>query len=161
MTPKSLLRHKDCVSTADLLTGGAFEEIIEDPPADARATRRVVLCSGKVYYDLLAGRRAHDRGDVALVRVEQLYPYPGERLEQLIRRYERADFVWAQEEPRNMGAWSFMLERLAPALDGVGRALRYVGRPRGGSPAAGSSRVHVAAQERLVRDALGDSPDPC
>jgi len=60
-----------------------------------------------------------------------------------------------------MGAWSFMLERLAPALDGVGRALRYVGRPRGGSPAAGSSRVHVAAQERLVRDALGDSPDPC
>ncbi|HEX6850144.1 MAG TPA: multifunctional oxoglutarate decarboxylase/oxoglutarate dehydrogenase thiamine pyrophosphate-binding subunit/dihydrolipoyllysine-residue succinyltransferase subunit, partial [Candidatus Polarisedimenticolaceae bacterium] len=153
-TPKSLLRHKDAVSAAGELAGGGFREVIDDPSADPLAVTRVVLCSGKVAYDLEAHRRERDAAAVALVRVEQLYPWPGSRLAEVLRRYPGlADVVWAQEEPRNMGAWSFVAERAAPQIP-VGVPLRFAGRPRNPSPATGSYRRHAAEQEALVREAM-------
>jgi len=162
MTPKSLLRHKDCVSTAEDLGTGRFHAVLDDPRfADGRPARRVAMCSGKVYYDLLAHAREQGIDDVALVRVEQFYPFPARRLHEIARRYTGAEFVWVQEEPRNMGAWSFMAERLAPILADSGAALSYVGRPRAAAPASGSMKRHQAAQDRLVGEALaGASPAP-
>jgi len=153
-TPKSLLRHKEAVSSAASLTRGAFEPVLDDPlspdPADVR---RLVLCSGKVYYELDAARREASPSDVAIVRLEQCYPFPSAALEGVLARYARAsDLCWTQEEPRNMGAFGFVQDRLAPILSG--RALRYAGRPRNPSPATGSHKRHVAEQRALVREAL-------
>jgi len=157
-TPKSLLRHPRCVSSLRDLTEGRFEPLLDDPAADPGRVRRIVLCTGKVYYDLLKARDEKRRdGDVALVRVEQLYPFPASSLETTIGRYSpRAELVWAQEEPRNMGAWRFVRERILDGdVDTGGRALRYAGRAASAAPAPGSLRVHLAEQEALVEEALG------
>ncbi len=161
MTPKSLLRHKLAVSTlAEFATGSAFRPVIgeTDPIAPGAEVKRVVLCSGKVYYDLLAERRERGVNDVALVRVEQLYPFPSKSLPPLLAEYPNADVIWCQEEPRNMGAWSFIDRRIEDVLAGLPvRAKRplYVGRDDAASPATGLARVHAAEQTRLVRQALG------
>jgi 2-oxoglutarate dehydrogenase E1 component len=153
-TPKSLLRHPRCVSTLEELADGRFEEVVDDRLDPARV-RRVVMTSGKLYYDLLKAREEAPLGEVALVRVEQLYPFPAAALSRVLARYPAAELVWAQEEPRNMGAWRFVRERL---LDGDvaagGRELRYAGRKESASPATGSHKVHLAEQEALVRSAL-------
>ena len=156
MSPKSLLRHPRAVSSLEDLIKGYFREVLFDQAALPREkVRRVVLCAGKVYYDLLARREAEKQKDVALIRVEQLYPFPGDQITDLMGQYPGArEVVWAQEEPKNMGAWSFvepLLRELLPAK----LAPRYVGRCAAASPAAGSHRVHGAEQEALVSEALG------
>jgi len=152
MTPKSLLRHKLAVSPVEELTGGRFQEVLDDTEiADPARVRRVVLCSGKVYYDLLERRRALEVEDVALVRVEQLYPFPVQPLERVLSRYRKArECAWVQEESLNMGAWSFMESRLRA----LGHPPRYIGRDASASPATGSRQVHLREQKELVEAAL-------
>ncbi len=160
MTPKSLLRHRRCVSALDEFgTDGAFRRVLPEAAALAPddRIRRAVLCSGKVYYDLLAEREERGVDDVALVRVEQIYPFPETSLGAELARYPRADVVWCQEEPRNMGAWSFVDRRIEGVLDGldVGAARpAYVGRPESASPATGWIEKHRREQKALVERAL-------
>jgi 2-oxoglutarate dehydrogenase E1 component len=162
MTPKSLLRHKLAVSSlAEFGPGSGFHYVI--PEVDATApeeeVRRVVLCTGKVYYDLLAERRDKGIQDVAIIRVEQLHPFPRTGLASALAPYRNAEVVWCQEEPENMGAWTYMDRRLEKVLEGLGIAARrptYVGREEAASPATGLAKVHAAQQEKLVRQALGD-----
>ena len=155
-TPKSLLRHPKAVSTPHDFTTGGFLELLSDGAAvDASRVSRVVFCSGKIYYDLAAGREQPKADHVALVRVEQLYPFAADQARDILARYpDTAEVVWAQEEPRNMGAWRFMEEQFAPLLDATRRGLRYVGRPESASPATGSGRRHQQEQSEIVADAL-------
>jgi 2-oxoglutarate dehydrogenase E1 component len=156
MTPKSLLRHKDCVSRVESLAEDRFHEILDDAKfgtKEASAVRRVLLCSGKVFYDLLDHREKHQAKDVAILRVEQFYPFPEEQLKRVLQHHRRAtDFVWVQEESQNMGGWSFMEPRLRQLLD---RPIEYVGRDASASPATGSLKVHKREQEELVAAAIG------
>jgi 2-oxoglutarate dehydrogenase E1 component len=155
MTPKSLLRDKAAVSPVADLVNGRFHEVLEGPGVDAPAARRVVFCSGKVYYDLLKERSARESKDVALVRLEQLAPFPEEQLGRLLTRYRKArEWVWAQEESQNNGAWFFVEPRMR-AL-GIDR-LHYVGRDASASPATGSHQIHVREQKELVEAAIGGS----
>ncbi len=160
MTPKSLLRHKLCVSTlADMGPGSTFRRVLPDPGgigADA-TVRRVVLCSGKVYYDLLAERTERGVDDVALIRVEQLYPFPVISLGAELARFPNAEVVWCQEEPRNMGAWTFVdrrLEELLGRIEQTAQRPRYVGRAEAAAPATGLNSKHVAEQKKLIDEAL-------
>jgi len=160
MTPKSLLRHKDCVSTlADFGPGSSFRRILTetDQLVDGAKVRRVVLCSGKVYFDLVAERRKRKIDDIAILRIEQLYPFPFTRLGGRLAQYPNADVVWCQEEPENMGAWHFVDRRIERALASIEtRAKRplYIGRAEAASPATGSARTHVKEQADLVDRAL-------
>jgi 2-oxoglutarate dehydrogenase E1 component len=159
MTPKSLLRHKLAVSTLDEFGPDAsFRHVIPeiDPIAEDEAVKRVVFCTGKVYYDLLAARREEKIDSVALVRVEQLYPFPRVSLPKIIARYPNAEIVWCQEEPQNMGAWTWIDRRLEEAAAAADRRVRprYVGRREAASPATGFYKVHNAEQAVLVEEAL-------
>ncbi len=160
-TPKSLLRHKLAVSSLDeMAEGSAFRMVIPeiDEIAPAEQVKRVVLCSGKVYYDLLSERREKTISDVALLRLEQIYPFPEKTLTRELTQYRNADVVWCQEEPENMGAWNFVDRRLEKVLVGIGgKATRptYVGRDAAASPATGSARAHQSQQSALVATALG------
>ena len=159
MTPKSLLRHKLAVSRLDDMSdGSAFQPVIPETDAFAppEQVKRVVLCSGKVYYDLLSERREKGANDVALVRLEQFYPFPERRLADALRPYKGAEIVWCQEEPENMGGWFFVDRLIERTLGTLGRAQRprYVGRLAAASPATGLARVHAAQQAALVREAL-------
>jgi 2-oxoglutarate dehydrogenase E1 component len=159
-TPKSLLRHPRCVSSLGELAEGRFQEVLDDAAAERARVRRVVLTSGKLYYDLLKAREDKHLDGVALVRLEQLYPFPTEPLARALERYPRsAELVWAQEEPQNMGAWRFIRERfLDEGVPGAGdRQPRYVGRPPSASPAAGSYKLHLQEQEAILEGALGVS----
>ncbi|MDQ3288725.1 MAG: 2-oxoglutarate dehydrogenase E1 component [Pseudomonadota bacterium] len=154
MTPKSLLRHKLAVSSLDELANGSFQHLIADASADPAKVNRVILCSGKVYYDLLEDAHKRDATDVAIVRVEQLYPFPREALAAELKRFSRArDVVWCQEEPQNQGAWYQIRHHLSASLRGK-QALNYAGRPRSPSPAAGHYSDHIVEQNKLVADAL-------
>ncbi|MGJ3243965.1 MAG: 2-oxoglutarate dehydrogenase E1 component [Opitutales bacterium] len=151
MAPKSLLRAKEATSVRSAFTEGAFQEILDDPESPRNA-RRLIFCSGKVYYDLAARRREQEETDVALIRLEQLYPLNKERLKEIVGQYGKIrEVVWCQEEPENMGAWSFINSHLE-ALTGM--RPRYAGRDAGASPATGSLAVHKMEQEALVRDAF-------
>jgi 2-oxoglutarate dehydrogenase complex dehydrogenase (E1) component-like enzyme len=160
-TPKSLLRAKAAVSAVEDFTEGGFAPVMGDPgvggePLDDAAVRRVLLCSGKVAYDLLAGRESEGTADVAVVRVEQLYPLPAEQIREALERYPNAqDVVWVQEEPANMGAWQFMAVNLPEELP-AGRRLRRISRRASASPAVGSAKVHDAEQRQLVAEAFAD-----
>jgi len=155
-TPKSLLRHPRAVSTLHDFTSGGFTEILGDSlVSDSSRVSRVVFCSGKIYYDLLAAREERKAEHVALIRVEQLYPFAGDQARDILARYPAtAEVVWAQEEPRNMGAWRFLRENIQPLLDDSRRELRYVGRPESASPATGSGKRHQQEQAEIVNDAL-------
>jgi 2-oxoglutarate dehydrogenase E1 component len=156
MTPKSLLRHPQATSRLEDLTAGHFQAVLDDPLAQAHRdkVRRLVLCSGKIYYDLLAAAAGADRSRLALVRLEQLYSFPDQELRDLLAAYPGLSEVrWVQEEPENMGAWSFLQPRLSRLLpDKV--PLRYVGRPERASPAEGYPAAHAAEQKRIVEEAL-------
>jgi 2-oxoglutarate dehydrogenase E1 component len=160
MTPKSLLRHKECISAlADFGPGTSFRRILAetDQLADPAKVRRVVLCSGKVYFDLVAERRKRRIDDIAILRIEQLYPFPFTRLGARLAQYPNAEVVWCQEEPENMGAWHFIDRRIEKALSGLGvKATRpvYIGRAEAASPATGSLRTHLKEQADLVDRAL-------
>jgi 2-oxoglutarate dehydrogenase complex dehydrogenase (E1) component-like enzyme len=156
-TPKSLLRHPRCVSTLQELAEGRFEPVLDDVVVRPEAVRRVVLTTGKLYYDLLKAREDAKAWHVALVRIEQLYPFPAGELAQALARYHPgAELVWAQEEPRNMGAWTFVREQFLDGLvpDPGRRVPRYVGREEGAVPAHGTYKVHVKEQDEIVRLAL-------
>ncbi|WP_369944240.1 2-oxoglutarate dehydrogenase E1 component [Xanthomonas medicagonis] len=154
MTPKSLLRHKLAVSTLEELADGEFQHLIPDAKADPKQVKRVVACSGKVYYDLLEDQTKRGQDDVAILRVEQLYPFPRELLSAELKRYSNAtDLVWCQEEPQNQGAWYQIKHHLQACL-ADGQSLHYAGRARSPSPAAGHFAEHVEEQVKLVADAL-------
>ncbi|PIE66256.1 MAG: 2-oxoglutarate dehydrogenase E1 component [Deltaproteobacteria bacterium] len=156
MTPKSMLRHKRAVSQVSELTSGTFEEILPDPKRPAR-TRRLLLCSGKVYWDLAVKRRKEKVDDVAIFRVEQIYPLHEEKLRQLVGELgEVEEVVWVQEESQNRGAWSHLFPRLLelfPAHYQRGK-LSYVGRQPAASPASGSLKIHREEQDALVHEAI-------
>jgi 2-oxoglutarate dehydrogenase E1 component len=160
MTPKSLLRHKLAVSALDAFgPGSRFLTVIPETDALAppREVKRVVLCSGKVYYDLVAQRREQGIEDVAIVRLEQLYPFPTISLPKALAEFSRAEVVWCQEEPENMGAWTFVDRRIEEVLIRLGAANtrpRFVGRPAAASPATGLAKTHAAEQAALVTKAL-------
>jgi 2-oxoglutarate dehydrogenase E1 component len=152
-TPKSLLRLPQATSRLGDLASGTFQPVLDDPIADAASQKRVVLSTGKVYYDLLAGAEKMESGRPALVRLEKLYSFPEAELRQVLGRYSAGtEVIWCQEEPRNMGAWTFVEPRLQEVLPN-GAALRYVGRPDRASPAEGYHDAHAKEQERIVTEA--------
>ncbi len=159
-TPKSLLRAKEVASPLDAMgLGSSFHRVIGETGAIAAddRIRRVVLCSGKVYLDLLKARAASDDNRVALVRVEQLYPFPFNSLARVLARWPNAEIVWCQEEPQNMGAWTFVdrrIERVLAGLDGGAKRPRFVGRAEAASPATGLFKRHIEEQAQLVTAAL-------
>ncbi|MCA0394199.1 MAG: 2-oxoglutarate dehydrogenase E1 component, partial [Proteobacteria bacterium] len=158
MSPKSLLRHKLAVSTLDELANGEFQHLIPDASADPKKVRRVVACSGKVYYDLVEDLHKRGQDDVAILRIEQLYPFPRDQLTAELKKYGKAaDVVWCQEEPQNQGAWYQIKHHLQACL-GKGQSLSYAGRGRSPSPAVGHFADHVEEQLSLVADALVNPP---
>ncbi len=160
-TPKSLLRHKLAVSPlSEMNNGSGFRTVIPeiDAIAPPEQVRRVVVCTGKVYYDLLAARREQAISDVAIVRLEQLYPFPIHSLPSALAQYTNADVIWCQEEPENMGAWTFVdrrVEAVLAEMDFKAKRPVYVGREAAASPATGLARTHNAQQASLVKAALG------
>jgi 2-oxoglutarate dehydrogenase E1 component len=148
-TPKGLLRHPSCISSLEELENGAFKEILDDPYKPLEA-KRLVLCSGRIYYDLLAEREKQQRKDIAILRIEQLYPLHQELLQNLLHNYTNVEeYLWVQEEHRNMGAWPFIhfyLDTLLPQ----GIPVRYVGRQVSASPATGSHSRHVQEHANIL-----------
>jgi 2-oxoglutarate dehydrogenase E1 component len=156
MTPKSLLRHPLAASRASDLVDGQFEAVLDDASASRHANRvhRVVLCSGHIWAEVQADKRRARAEDVALVRIEELYPFPTDAVSDILERYAQAsEVVWLQEEPRNMGAWTFVERHLRDRHD-----LRYVGRPEQASPAEGWSEAHTAEQHRIISEILEGVP---
>jgi 2-oxoglutarate dehydrogenase E1 component len=155
-TPKRYLRAREAYSPASELATGYFREVLDDPDAgDPDAVRRVVLATGKVALDEMGARTGSDRSDVAVIRVEQLHPWPADQVAAVVARYPRADtVVWLQEEPENMGARSFVRDRLQDLL-GSDYLLQVVSRVASGSPATGSHAMHELEQADLLRRALG------
>ena len=158
ITPKSLLRHKEATSDLDDLTSGTFQTILpEKEPSDPRKVTRLILCSGKVYYDLLEKKKTDGRDDVVIFRIEQLYPFPGDDLDELLAPYTKLkNAVWCQEEPMNQGAWYCSQHHMRAALARLNPKLylEYAGRDASAAPAAGYMSVHVEQQKKLVDDAF-------
>ena len=160
MSPKSLLRHKSAVSTLDDIAIGTFKNVIDDINVLSGETKvkeitRLVLCSGKVYYDLLESKTSNELNHIAIIRVEQLYPFPIQELQTMIKHYNHADkIVWCQEEPRNQGAW-YNIRHNLEALIHNAQTLSYAGRNASAAPAVGIARIHIAQQKKLVNEALG------
>jgi len=148
-TPKSLLRHPKCISELNDFTKGGFKEIIDDPSANANDIKRIIFCSGKVYYELMEEKAKANSNDVAIIRLEQIYPLPLKQLKPIIERYKNADdFIWLQEEPENMGAWNFLLRTFKEVN------LRLISRPESASPATGSHKQHEKEQEAIIKKAF-------
>ena len=162
MTPKSLLRHKEAISQLEELAEGTFQTVIDETDdLDPSAVKRVIFCSGKVFYDLRAARREREIADIAIVRIEQMYPFPRLDLLEVLARYPNVeDAVWLQEEPKNQGAWYAMQSRMASVVQRhkVDVFLRYVGREPSASAAAGYSALHLRQQEKFIDEALGPMP---
>jgi 2-oxoglutarate dehydrogenase E1 component len=165
MTPKSLLRHKRVISNLDEMgPGTSFHRLLWDDAqhqpgvlAPDNAIRRVVLCSGKVYYDLYDAREAAGINDVYLLRIEQLYPFPARALIQELSRFPNAEIIWCQEEPRNMGAWHFVepgIEWVLDHVNGKSKRARYAGRMSSAATATGLASKHASEQKSLVEQAL-------
>ncbi len=163
MTPKSLLRHKLAVSPAAMFTGqSTFHRVLWDDAKDSLAkgkdVKRVVLCSGKVYYDLFEEREKHGLKNITILRLEQLYPFPHKALVEELKQYPNAEVIWCQEEPRNQGSWFFVNERIEAVLKETGHKVgrpRYAGRIDAAAPATGSLKRHQTEQAKLVAEALG------
>jgi 2-oxoglutarate dehydrogenase E1 component len=167
MTPKSLLRHKLAVSKAEeFTTGSSFHRVLWDDAQHGNSDttlvaddkiKRVVVCSGKVYYDLLEERDARGIDDIYLMRLEQFYPFPAISMVKELERFKQAEIVWCQEEPKNQGAWTFVepnLEWVLTRIDADHKRPRYAGRATSASPATGLASQHKAQQAALVNDAL-------
>ena len=157
MQPKSLLRLPEAASRLSDLTDAAFATVIDDPAIQNREeVKRLVFCTGKIYYDLMAKRAPH----VALVRVEQLYPWPHDEVARIVDLYPSAqEVVWAQEEPKNMGAWTYVSPRLRVST-GNAMIVRYIGRPERASPAEGYGHAHKSEQERIVNEVVAQVEQP-
>ncbi|ROU01517.1 2-oxoglutarate dehydrogenase E1 component [Marinobacter sp. R17] len=158
ITPKSLLRHKEATSGLDDLTEGTFQTVLpEKEPTDPKKARRLILCSGKVYFDLLEKKKADERDDVAIVRLEQLYPFPADDLDEVLKPYSKLTHaVWCQEEPMNQGAWYSSQHHMRQALHRHNPKLylQYAGRDASAAPACGHLSVHIEEQKKLVNDAF-------
>lgn len=161
MSPKSLLRHRLAVSTLDDLANGAFEAVIHEvDDLDPKKVDRLVFCSGKVYYDLLEARRKAELTNVALVRLEQLYPFPYDEMKEAMSRFPKAkSIVWCQEEPRNQGAWRSNRHRIERVLPKSVKEVEFAGRAPSASPASGYMNQHLIEQKRLVEEGLGIIPN--
>jgi len=158
-TPKANLRNPLAASPAEDFTQGAFREVIGDSNADAGSKiTRVLICSGKVYYDLLKAREERSAEHVAIVRLEQLYPFPADQLSDMLSRYSpSAEIIWVQEEPRNMGAWRFVQEQLYFVLNSSRRTIHYAGRPEAASTASGSSKQHAKELAEFIDAAFSQT----
>ena len=158
LTPKGLLRHKEATSHLEELSQGGFRAVIDDPRLDAdekREISRLVVCTGKVYYDIVGHEAFGEAEGVAVARLEQLYPFPVAAYDELLSRYPSlTEVVWSQEEPQNMGAWRAIRHRLEEGLPAE-VDLRYVGRPWRASPSEGYPTAHRLEQDRIAREALG------
>jgi 2-oxoglutarate dehydrogenase E1 component len=158
MTPKSLLRHPLVTSTMDELADGHFHNVIDEIDKIGKA-KRVVFCSGKVYYDLLIKRREAKINDIAIVRIEQLYPFPKQDVEAIFKKYSHVtDFMWCQEEPKNQGAWRPCVNYYLSKYMTGNRTLTYAGRAAFAAPAVGYPALHHQQQDALVADALHLKP---
>lgn len=157
MTPKSMLRHSKAVSSLDELSNGFFRPIIDGETLENNSqAKRVILCSGKIYWELLQYSEKNEISDAAIVRIEQIYPFDSEQLAEILSSYENAsEVVWMQEEPKNAGAWKFLAMRLRKALAGE-QELFYVGREETAATAAGSIKTHMREQERIIKSAFGE-----
>lgn len=160
ITPKSMLRHPEVLSSVGDITHGRFQSVIGDTgTVDAGKVERLILCMGKVYYDLADKRRSMGIEDTAIVRIEQLYPFPEKELAEILKQYTGVrQAVWCQEEPRNQGAWYSQKHHLLQVL-GDSISLECVSRPAQASSASGSHKVHQAQQQYIVEAALGITPD--
>jgi 2-oxoglutarate dehydrogenase E1 component len=161
-TPKSLLRHPEVASPFESFTTAEFQPVLADAEADRApdAVRRALICSGKIYYDLNQARKARpEAAQTALLRCEQLYPFPAAELAAILRRFPKLEQIrWVQEEPENMGAWTFVdrrIEKVLSRLDIRVRRPGYVGRDAAASPATGLAKTHMSQQARVVATALG------
>jgi 2-oxoglutarate decarboxylase len=155
-TPKRMLRHPKAVSNINEFMTGSFREVLDDTTGiELSRVNRVLMCSGQVYYDVLAAREERKIQDVAVVRLEQIYPFQAGQVRDILARYpETAEVVWVQEEPRNMGAWRFVQEQMQPILEPTRRTLRYAGRASSASPAAGSLKRHQQELAELLEQAF-------
>ncbi len=154
-TPKSLLRHPKCISPLEDFTKGGFREVIADEQADPAKVKRVIMCSGKIYYELIEEREKAERWDTAIIRIEQLFPFPDKQIKDIFADYQLAEnYIWVQEEPVNMGAWTFISRRL-PEYN-----LIVAARPESGSPATGSIHLHGLRQRKIVEKAFGECNCP-
>jgi 2-oxoglutarate dehydrogenase E1 component len=154
-TPKSLLRHARCVSALEELAHGGFREVLDDSTADPKKVRRIVFCTGKIYYELLEEKEKLNAEDTAVVRIEQLHPFPIKQIRNLLERYNHAtDWIWTQEEPVNMGAWNFIHHQMEEV------PLRLIARPASGSPATGSAEFHAVRQRKIIEKSFGSCECP-
>jgi 2-oxoglutarate dehydrogenase E1 component len=156
ISPKSLLRNPQCVSSIENLTDGSFEYVIDDVHSNPKLIEKIILCSGKVYYDLAAKKEELKIKNTAILRIEQLYPFPYDTLEKIIKSYENAkQFIWCQEEPSNQGAWFSHRHRLQIVLDRINNTeIQLISRKASSAPAVGLNKLHNQQQEALVNEAF-------
>jgi 2-oxoglutarate dehydrogenase E1 component len=155
MSPKSLLRHPQAVSSLDELTKGGFQEVIADTTVDMAKAKKCIFVSGKLYYELADYREKNKIKDVALIRIEQLYPFPQTQLKTILKNVKKMDSViWAQEEPKNMGAWSYIVHPLQDLFNemDIECDVEYVGREHRASPATGTTKRHNSEQQKIWND---------
>jgi 2-oxoglutarate dehydrogenase E1 component len=144
-TPKKLLRYPTCVSSLKDFTTGGFKELIDDSTANVKSVKKIAFCSGKIYYDLIEAKQKENNEDLAIVRIEQLYPLPTRQLQEIVSKYKNAtEYLWVQEEPENMGAWAYMLRAFREVN------LKYIGRNESASPATGYGKQHIKQQQSII-----------
>ena len=148
MSPKSLLRHPDVISPISDFTKGHFEEVIDDNFVTKSKVRRIIICSGKVFYDLRKEQEKRAIKDIALIRLEQFYPFPERQLAQVLKKYPKVEMVWLQEEPENMGGRDFILWNYKGKID------RIISRKASASPATGFMKVHLEEQKVIINSAF-------
>jgi 2-oxoglutarate dehydrogenase E1 component len=154
MSPKSLLRHPECVSKLEEFTSGGFQEIIDDKEVDVKNVEKLIFCSGKIYFELLEERRKNNIQNIAIVRVEQLFPWPVEQAQTILKKYNKAEKIeWVQEEPENMGPWGYILRLLSKSEKHIN--IDVVSPPASASPATGSSKMSTARQRAVIEAAIG------
>jgi 2-oxoglutarate dehydrogenase E1 component len=169
MTPKSLLRHKKCISNLnEFTTKNSFHRVLEDDSyikdsglielKKNKKIKKVVMCSGKIYYDLVQAREQTKNDNVVFIRIEQLYPFPAKTLANILKRYQNAQVVWCQEEPKNMGAWNTVrnyIDRILEIIHFTNDKVKYVGRKASSSTATGNLNKHLAQQKEILEKVVG------
>ena len=170
MTPKSLLRHKKCISNiSEFSSKSSFHRVLEDDAYTKenklislnkdKKIKKIVMCSGKIYYDLLEAREKFKKSDVVFIRIEQLYPFPAKTLATMLKRYINAEFIWCQEEPKNMGAWNTVRNFIDRTLEMINLKdihVKYIGRKASSSTATGNANKHLAQQKEILEKILKD-----
>ena len=168
MTPKSLLRHKRCISNiSEFISKSSFHRVLEDDSYTEenkliklkkdKHIKKVVICSGKIYYDLIEAREKSKNNEVVFIRLEQLYPFPAKTLANVLKRYKKAEFIWCQEEPKNMGAWNTVRNYIDRTLEMINLKdinVKYVGRKASSSTATGNANKHLAEQKEILEKIL-------